>query len=85
MRDRKGCKAKIKNGATDEPIFEALYFMFDEAEFAYMKFDLFLLAVAYALQGKMVLLEYHSDHWGGEQQNSEIIHAERQTNQKSDA
>ena len=47
----------IENGSANEPILESLYFITDEAEFAYVDFDPFLLAVEFALQGKMVLVE----------------------------
>lgn len=66
---RKEVKQKIENGKAIEPIMESLYFIIDEAEFAYVDFDPFLLAVEFALQGKMVLVEGHTDDRGEEEHN----------------
>jgi outer membrane protein OmpA-like peptidoglycan-associated protein len=69
---RKQVKEKIANGTANEPILESLYFISDEAEFAYVDFDPFLLAVEFALQGKMVLVEGHTDNRGGEDHNLDL-------------
>jgi outer membrane protein OmpA-like peptidoglycan-associated protein len=69
---RQRVKEKIENGSANEPILESLYFITDEAEFAYVDFDPFLLAVEYALQGKMVLVEGHTDNRGGENHNLDL-------------
>lgn len=69
---RKLVDEKIKNGGANEPIMESLYFITDEAEFAYVDFDPFLLAVEFALQGKMVLVEGHTDDRGGEDHNLQL-------------
>ena len=69
---RKLVAQKIKDGAANEPILESLYFISDEAEFAYVDFDPFLLAVEFALQGKMVLVEGHTDDRGGEDHNLQL-------------
>ena len=53
-------------------ILESLYFITDEAEFAYVDFDAFLLAVEYALQGKMVLVEGHTDDRGDDNHNLQL-------------
>lgn len=66
---RKEVKEKIEDGRASEPIMESLYFITDEAEFAYVDFDPFLLAVEFALQGKMVLVEGHTDDRGEEEHN----------------
>ena len=66
---RKEVKRKIENGSANDPIMESLYFITDEAEFAYVDFDPFLLAVEFALQGKMVLVEGHTDDRGEDQHN----------------
>lgn len=63
---------KISNGAANEPILESLYFITDEAEFAYVNFDPFLLAVEFALQGKMVLVEGHTDDRGADEHNLQL-------------
>ena len=69
---RRLVEEKIENGAANEPILESLYFITDEAEFAYVDFDPFLLAVEFALQGKMVLVEGHTDDRGGEDHNLQL-------------
>jgi len=69
---RKEVLANMVNGKAEEPIMESLYFITDEAEFAYVDFDPFLLAVEYALQGKMVLVEGHTDDRGEEQHNLDL-------------
>jgi len=66
---RKEVQKQIENGSANDPMLESLYFITDQAEFAYVDFDPFLLAVEFALQGKMVLVEGHTDNRGGEQHN----------------
>jgi len=65
-------KEKISNGEANEPILESLYFITDEAEFAYVDFDPFLIAVEFALQGKMVLVEGHTDDRGSDEHNLQL-------------
>lgn len=65
-------REKISNGAANEPILESLYFITDEAEFAYVNYDPFLLAVEFALQGKMVLVEGHTDDRGADEHNLQL-------------
>ncbi len=69
---REKVKEQIESGKATEPIMESLYFITDEAEFAYVDFDPFLLAVEYALQGKMVLVEGFTDNKGGEEHNLQL-------------
>lgn len=69
---RKLVEKKISEGEANEPIMESLYFITDEAEFAYVDFDPFLLAVEFALQGKMVLVEGHTDNRGAENHNLQL-------------
>lgn len=69
---RKEVLENMINGKASDPIMESLYFITDEAEFAYVDFDPFLLAVEYALQGKMVLVEGHTDDRGEEQHNLDL-------------
>jgi outer membrane protein OmpA-like peptidoglycan-associated protein len=69
---RKIVREKIDNGSANEPIMESLYFITDEAEFAYVNFDPFLLAVEFALQGKMVLVEGHTDDRGADDHNLQL-------------
>ena len=66
---RKKVEKKLESGAADGPILESLFFVSDEAEFAYVDFDPFLLAVEYALHGKMVLVEGFTDNRGSEDHN----------------
>lgn len=69
---RKQVEEKIKNGTFNEPIIESLYFITGEAEFAYVDFDPFLLAVEFALQGKMVLVEGFTDNTGDDDLNLKL-------------
>lgn len=69
---RKLVEEKVKNGLANEPILESLYFLTDDVEFAYVDFDPFLLAVEYALQGKMVLVEGHTDDKGVDDHNLKL-------------
>jgi outer membrane protein OmpA-like peptidoglycan-associated protein len=69
---RKIVAEKIKNGTANEPILESLYFVSDDVEFAYEEFDSFLLAVEFALQGKMVLVEGHTDDKGVDDYNLQL-------------
>ncbi len=69
---RKLVKEKMSDGTANEPLLESLYFITDEAEFAYVDFDPFLLAVEFALQGKMVLVEGHTDDRGDRDHNLKL-------------
>ena len=69
---RKIVEEQIEIGKASEPIVESLYFITDEAEFAYMDFDPFLLAVEFAIQGKMVLVEGHTDDLGQNDHNLQL-------------
>ncbi len=69
---RERVQEEIKNGESTGPFIESLYFVTDEAEFAYVDFDPFLIAVEYALQGRMVLVEGHTDNRASEKHNLEL-------------
>jgi len=69
---RKKVMEMIMNGQADQPITESLYFITAEDEFAYVDFEPFLMAVEFALQGKMVLVEGHTDSRGGEDYNLDL-------------
>ncbi len=57
----------------NEPIeLEPLYFTFDEDEFAVVDMDPFLIAVEFALQGKHILIEGHTDHKGADDYNVQL-------------
>jgi len=62
----------IKRGEADQPITESLYFITDEDEFAYVDFEPFLMAVEFAFQGKMVLVEGHTDSRGNDEHNLQL-------------
>jgi outer membrane protein OmpA-like peptidoglycan-associated protein len=62
------------NKKTDsEPIeLEPLYFTFDQDEFSVVDMDPFLIAVEFALQGKHILIEGHTDHEGNDNYNVQL-------------
>ena len=62
----------MRNGSADQPITESLYFITAEDEFAYVDFEPFLMAVEFAFQGKMVLVEGHTDSRGNDDYNLEL-------------
>lgn len=56
-----------------EPIeLDPLYFTFDQDEFAVVDMDPFLIAVEFALQGKHILIEGHTDHQGNDDYNVQL-------------
>ncbi|GEM_PF-2754942 len=62
----------IRKGQADQPITESLYFITDMDEFAYVDFEPFLMAVEFAFQGKMILVEGHTDSRGNDDYNLEL-------------
>ena len=63
----------ISKKTDNEPIeLEPLYFTFDEDEFAVVDMDPFLIAVEFALQGKHILIEGHTDHQGNDDYNVQL-------------
>lgn len=57
----------------NEPIeLEPLYFTFDQDEFSVVDMDPFLIAVEFALQGKHILIEGHTDHQGADDYNVQL-------------
>ncbi len=69
---RKKVLDMIKNGQADQPITESLYFINAQDEFAYVDFEPFLMAVEFAFQGKMVLVEGHTDSNGDDNYNLDL-------------
>lgn len=69
---REMVQEKISSGNAEEPMLESLYFITDEAEFAYVDFDPFLIAVEFALHGKMILVEGHTDDRGSDEHNLQL-------------
>lgn len=62
---RKEVEKHLKNFDKEKPIkLEPLYFVTGQDEFAFVDMDPFLVAVEYALQGKHILIEGHTDHVG---------------------
>jgi outer membrane protein OmpA-like peptidoglycan-associated protein len=61
---------KHKDGSPIE--LAPLYFTFDEDEFSVVDMEPFLIAVEYALQGKMVLIEGHTDARGSDAYNRQL-------------
>ncbi len=70
---RKQVADQIKKNTTNEPVELApLYFTFDEDEFAVVDMEPFLIAVEYALQGKTILIEGHTDSKGNDSYNMQL-------------
>jgi outer membrane protein OmpA-like peptidoglycan-associated protein len=62
---RKNVESHLENFDKEKPIkLEPLYFVTGQDEFAFVDMDPFLVAVEYALQGKIILIEGHTDHVG---------------------
>lgn len=67
---RKQVSETLKNKKDNEPITLApLYFNFDQDEFSVVDMDPFLVAVEYALQGRTILIEGHTDSNGRDSYN----------------
>ncbi|MEM9858207.1 MAG: OmpA family protein [Bacteroidota bacterium] len=67
---RKLVEQKLRNHKDGDPIqLEPLYFTFDEDEFSVVDMEPFLVAVEYALQGRVVLIEGHTDSQGVDNYN----------------
>ncbi len=62
---RKEVESHLDNFENEKPLkLDPLYFVTGQDEFAFVDMDPFLVAVEYALQGKIVLIEGHTDHVG---------------------
>lgn len=67
---RKEVEKHLKNFDKEKPIkLEPLYFITGQDEFAFVDMEPFLVAVEYALQGKHILIEGHTDHVGDYEAN----------------
>ncbi len=72
-RIRKEVEKHLANFENEKPIkLEPLYFITGQDEFAFVDMEPFLVAVEYALQGKMILIEGHTDHVGDFKANVEL-------------
>lgn len=72
-RIRKEVEQHLKSKKDNEPIELApLYFTFAEDEFSVVDMEPFLVAVEYALQGRIVLIEGHTDSRGDANYNNQL-------------
>lgn len=70
---RKKVQQKLKEHKEGDPIELApLYFTFDQDEFSVVDFEPFLVAVEYALQGRIILIEGHTDSQGRDTYNVKL-------------
>ena len=70
---RREVEKHLANFENEKPIkLEPLYFVLDQDEFAFVDMDPFLVAVEYALQGKHLLIEGHTDASGSSQYNVDL-------------
>lgn len=70
---RKKVEKQLETIEDDKPIkLEPLYFTFDQDEFAFVDMEPFLVAVEYALQGRMLLIEGHTDGTGADTYNVQL-------------
>ncbi len=53
-------------------VLAPLYFNFAQDEFSVVDMEPFLVAVEYALQGRTVLIEGHTDSFGNDQYNMQL-------------
>lgn len=64
---------KLLDHEEGDPIpLNPLFFTFDEAEFSVVDMEPFLVAVEYALQGRMILIEGHTDARGRDDYNVQL-------------
>ncbi|TRX60816.1 OmpA family protein [Fulvivirga sp. M361] len=70
---RKQVEQRIKGHKEGDPIqLDPLYFTFDDSEFAVVDMEPFLVAVEYALQGRVILIEGHTDSKGHDDYNVKL-------------
>lgn len=72
-RIRKEVEETLKKKKGDDPIeVEPLYFITGHEEFAFMDMEPFLKAVEFALHGRMILIEGHTDNMGNDDDNLKL-------------
>ena len=69
LKLRKKVAEDLKKDTNEPKQLDPLYFTFDEDEFSIVDMEPFLVAVEYALQGKMILIEGHTDSRGADNYN----------------
>ncbi len=70
---RKMVADKLKDKKDNDPIdLSPLYFNYNQDEFSVVDMDPFLIAVEYALQGKTILIEGHTDSNGNDKYNVQL-------------
>ena len=70
---REQVKQKLEKHVEGDPIELApLYFNFDQDEFSVVDMDPFLVAVEYALQGRIILISGHTDSFGNDSYNVQL-------------
>lgn len=70
---RKNIAKHLANFDNETPLkLEPLYFVVNQDEFAFVDMDPFLIAVEYALQGKHILIEGHTDATGQSDHNVQL-------------
>jgi len=70
---RREVEKHLANFENESPIkLEPLYFVVNQDEFAFVDMDPFLIAVEYALQGKHLLIEGHTDASGNSEFNVQL-------------
>ena len=70
---RKQVKQSLDKHVEGQPIELApLYFNFDEDEFSVVDMEPFLIAVEYALQGRVILIAGHTDNRGADNYNVKL-------------
>ena len=73
QRIRKFVTDKIESKTNVYPLdLDPLYFNFDQDEFSVVDMEPFLMAAEYALQGRTVLIEGHTDNRGNDQYNVQL-------------
>lgn len=70
-RIRKEVEEKIASEDFPQDL-EPLYFIHDDDEFSVVDMEPFLIAVEYALQGRMILIEGHTDASGADEYNVKL-------------
>lgn len=70
---RERVKKRLQQNTNGEPIeLDPLFFVYDDAEFSMVDMEPFLIAVEYALQGRIILIEGHTDSHGQDDYNVKL-------------